>query len=354
MLIALLLPAVQAAREAARRMSCSNHLKQIGLAVHNYHDSQNALPPLCIFNRRPAIHMFLYPYIEQQSLHDTLVSGGMYDRATTAAALVDTGTGNRAMDHNYYNRQSPALQSAFSIGTYLCPSRTPAGFVKGDNTHQHRGMPSDYVTVVGSCDGRNPETDLNFSPNFGRFSVLDRQPAALQRQELQAGPFRLTVNTYRPGLADDPGSVYTHWREIMDYTPRDDMSRWQDGTSNQVIFTEKHVPAWAITSTTASAYRWYGGTFPSYSEGYIYNVARLFSARATTFARGPNDPGVIEEDSPDVATSGYGNYMFGSNHPGIVSACLGDGSVRVLPITTPALTMWRLCNVRDGNTVVLP
>ncbi|MCD4728468.1 MAG: DUF1559 domain-containing protein [Pirellulales bacterium] len=71
-LIALLLPAVQAAREAARRLQCSNNLKQIGLGLHNYHDTENMFPmgsaAICYSNWLVAI----LPYIEQNAKYDQL------------------------------------------------------------------------------------------------------------------------------------------------------------------------------------------------------------------------------------------------------------------------------------------
>jgi prepilin-type N-terminal cleavage/methylation domain-containing protein/prepilin-type processing-associated H-X9-DG protein len=80
-LIALLLPAVQAAREAARRSQCSSHLKQIGLALHNYHDSHRSFPPFLInrtgdpsriadVDKGANWLVFLLPYVEQRALYD--------------------------------------------------------------------------------------------------------------------------------------------------------------------------------------------------------------------------------------------------------------------------------------------
>lgn len=76
-LVALLLPAVQAAREAVRRIECSNNMKQIGLAIHLYHNTHNTLPPGAIWDGseeldRGSILVCLLPFIEQQAIHDAL------------------------------------------------------------------------------------------------------------------------------------------------------------------------------------------------------------------------------------------------------------------------------------------
>src|SRR5262245_12382953 len=108
-LVALLLPAVQAARESARRMSCGNNLKQQPLACHGYHDTNGYLPPARL-DHRGAITwaVQILPYLEQDNLFKQWdVTRLYYDQGATVAA------GDAI-------RQTP-------VKTYLCPSRQRPG-----------------------------------------------------------------------------------------------------------------------------------------------------------------------------------------------------------------------------------
>ena len=67
-LVSLLLPAVQAAREAARRMQCSNGLKQFGLAIQNFHDTRNAVPPSRLSCHHGTWYSELWPFLEEASV----------------------------------------------------------------------------------------------------------------------------------------------------------------------------------------------------------------------------------------------------------------------------------------------
>jgi len=96
-LVALLLPAIQAAREAARRTQCTNNLKQIGLALHNYHDTYHRFPPSGILYGDPARvpHQLPYHHTWLIMILPFLEEGTLYDDVDTEVPVWNNGTGQR-------------------------------------------------------------------------------------------------------------------------------------------------------------------------------------------------------------------------------------------------------------------
>tara|TARA_R110002095_G_scaffold80197_2_gene68885 strand:+ start:13586 stop:14509 length:924 start_codon:yes stop_codon:yes gene_type:complete len=143
-LIALLLPAVQQAREAARRSSCKNNLKQIGLAIHNYHDVHRVFPPGHILNNvlsdMVTLQGMLWPYLEQAALANKILPssnwGGCGD--TTQSGLLGTklpvfecpsDPGTADFGHTCRSRSSYVSNAGIGVlKKEALPSHTPGVF----------------------------------------------------------------------------------------------------------------------------------------------------------------------------------------------------------------------------------
>lgn len=150
-LVALLLPAVQQAREAARRSSCKNNLKQIGLAIHNYHDTHTVFPPGYIGDpttnysqvnhSRPGWgwQAFILPFMEQAPLYDQLGIGGI------KKVVASSPTGAQA-DPDFGNAD---LQDTI-IAAYVCPSAVDPPLIKSrDTANNGNHAKSNYAGVAG-------------------------------------------------------------------------------------------------------------------------------------------------------------------------------------------------------------
>lgn len=140
-LVSLLLPAVQAAREAARRTSCSNNLKQMGLAMHNHHDTLNELPSGYLYRggngkTNYGWAVLIMPYLEQKNLYEQLdpIKVPLYDRYKSGASAAD----------------KTLLQT--KLKNYRCPSDTGpdlANSINFGSSNHFRVALSNYVGCAG-------------------------------------------------------------------------------------------------------------------------------------------------------------------------------------------------------------
>jgi prepilin-type N-terminal cleavage/methylation domain-containing protein len=321
-LIALLLPAVQAAREAARRMQCSNHLKQYGLAAHNYHDTYQTLPPLAIWGQsgidRYSWQLALLPFMEQQGILGMIDAGGV-------AASMDGTT-------NY-----------------------PAGM-------------------------RAETWDINYRPWRTDFSIRHCPSDGNSNQE--AAQYFTGTNSY----AGNVGDCSSNWSTMTNRALRGAFMRVQsrnfaafaDGTSNTVLFSERTVAvpesgsqtrnakyALAVCSTTGNGspdwvmgaldpndrkrIKSTGGWDGQAWSGRRWNCAEFcYSSFHTVMA--PNTVsailwGNVSANSPVITVSSY--------HTGGVNLTLTDGSVRFVSDTintgTTSVSAWHTADSARGT-----
>ncbi|MDR1290490.1 MAG: DUF1559 domain-containing protein [Planctomycetaceae bacterium] len=338
-LIALLLPAVQAAREAARRAQCSNNLRQIGLGIHNFHSAREGVPPVVVYDREPSVHVLLYPYIEQTALYE------IYENMKAPNAGYTNWVTGWAT-YWFESLTADQRKALSSVPCYFCPARRSPGKFSNVRfgTASLSGPRGDYCAVIAKSR----------EYYWSRYTYYNSEEKEIN------GAFRVAELKFS-GTVD--GSVYnTHRTSILSWEPRLNLMSLQDGTSNTVCFGEKFIPAHALSSDQKLAHVMWDSTIniASYKDFEMFSVARLIhpeTGKAPMIARSPTDkPSSVTFTTWEAAspTSVWGMYGFGSSHPSVVNFLVCDGSVHSISPTIDHMTLYYLGNGSDGHVVNIP
>jgi prepilin-type N-terminal cleavage/methylation domain-containing protein/prepilin-type processing-associated H-X9-DG protein len=276
-LIGLLLPAVQKVREAAARMSCQNKLKQLGLALHNFHDQQNKLPPgaqqdVCPQNnsnctqgfiRGTSWIVFLLPHIEQDNIYKLYNFNLAYNSVE-----------NGAVGSNV-------------VSTLYCPSGPDAKRHLDPNTNVTTNPSTHYYGIMGPGGPSD-----NFTHTVGGRTFTYRRGDATSNAAWSGHGM---LSQYR----DSTGSIST--KRVVKLTDA------TDGLTNTLVIGEISV---AMPGSLNQYRTWIRGN--NGGSGATKNIK--FPINSTLY-NGSNN---------------FNDISMGSNHTGGANFCLGDGSVRFI------------------------
>jgi prepilin-type N-terminal cleavage/methylation domain-containing protein/prepilin-type processing-associated H-X9-DG protein len=290
-LIGLLLPAVQKVREAAARMKCSNQIKQLALACHNFHDVNGALPRSHISNTQLSWTVYILPYMEQAPLF----------------AAINTTPGG---DYTITGRNNP--HGLTRMGIYLCPSSPVEKMMLGTPNNVN---PPD---LVPANTGQPPFTTHYYGLNGPRGTNPATGAAYPQTSCTHDGVPMATTGMFQP---DRNSNGVIGPLKLTDAT---------DGTSNTLMIGEM---SW--DSKFGTRYRsWLrGGDGSCFSPG---------SRNATNAINSGITANLIAQ---------YNDVPMGSMHTGGANFGLGDGSVRFIRQSIPIAT-YRAMASRNGGEVV--
>jgi len=329
-LISLLLPAVQAAREAGRRTQCANNLRQLGLAVHNYHDINNSLPTE--FTRYIGGNQYdqmyyswswitlLLPYMEGNNVYAAI----NWDDLTNGTKVPTGGTIN--------NKQ---LVENFRMPSLACPSRH-TGIVTGGNYGFNVYQITDYSIVGSGIGGDWWGSQANGNNGMINFPADGPAPTGAPIGD---------TNPYWGKMPTSPTRTVSSRRTFGGVT---------DGLSNTAMLGEKHMPPDVANSnshTPALCGSWWdwgpgarclgGNDSMQGSDGLLWQGQKRGLARKTTDwgAQYPEtDTNGGSQGATNAAGTAGNSYIdtgnFGSWHPQICLFVRGDASVAIVRNTT--------------------
>lgn len=352
-LISLLLPAVQSAREAARRSQCVNNLKQIGLALHNYHSTHNQFPPGrmypdAIVNGQPRLNLSSYGTSAVPNAPGNWT--GYYSVHCHILNFMEQTAAYNSMNFAGVNMGQILSGSTIISPNYTTLTLTSSAFL----------CPSDPNGGLGGLGGEN-----NYRANFGGSTPY--AGGGLRRDNVKKNGTDNGAFTYGPGIA---------------------IAGMTDGTSNTVAFSERTKGSASFSLPTssdnvfvqysltfnpvadanglmqtcnktfpASAYFYQQGRYaahPRYGAGYSDGWAfAWYAATLYNHVAPPNWTGVdcgVGSSIMDVPSE-HGIISARSTHPGGVNSLMADGSVKFMKDSI-ALNVWRALGSRAGGEVI--